>query len=82
MRVDRSEAMSSSATTTTTTMVVVGKGGKSPQLNRNKPKVRHGGKPICFKFNNRDETCTGECAMLHICQICLSPDHARYECTQ
>ena len=37
------------------------------------------GRPICFAFNNA-EGCDGQCNRVHICQICLSPDHGRHAC--
>ena len=36
------------------------------------------GKTICYKYNNRDETCDGKCQRLHVCQICFE-NHPRYE---
>eukprot|EP00973_Karenia_brevis_P086231 11958861-Karenia_brevis.AAC.1 len=57
------------------------KGGASPkgggkgkkklsemELNVQKLKSRFNKRLICFKFNNREETCNGQCNMLHICQ--------------
>ena len=57
-----------------------GKGKGGTQIDMKRPKTRVGNKPICFKFNNADETCDGACKMLHVCQLCLSPDHPRSEC--
>jgi hypothetical protein len=57
-----------------------GKGFGKSKKGR-KAKTRSGAKPICFKFNNPEETCDGSCDMLHVCQYCLSPDHGRTECT-
>ena len=37
------------------------------------------GKPICYKYNNKEETCLGVCDRAHVCQLCLK-DHPRYEC--
>ena len=64
-----------------------GRGGgsskKKPSLDTdyNKLKVKFGGKPICFKWNNRSEGCMqGDCGMAHVCQYCLSSDHPRFQC--
>ena len=58
------------------------KGGKSGKGGKDKKRVKTmaNGKPICFKFNNVGEKCEGACGMLHVCQLCLSPDHPRHQC--
>ena len=37
------------------------------------------GRSIGFAFNNA-EGCDGQCNRVHVCQICLSPDHGRNAC--
>ncbi|CAE8584251.1 unnamed protein product, partial [Polarella glacialis] len=39
-----------------------------------------GGQGICFKFNNKDETCKGKCNFVHCCSFCFG-NHASYNCT-
>eukprot|EP00973_Karenia_brevis_P022894 3152001-Karenia_brevis.AAC.1 len=49
------------------------------ELNAQKLKSRFNKRLICFKYNNKEETCDGRCNMLHICQWCLDA-HPKYEC--
>ena len=65
-------------------------GKKRKQDTKNKGKVKGSGprvktrtsdgRLICYKYNYKDEECTGACGMLHVCQYCLKT-HPRYECT-
>ena len=65
------------------TRYVVGHDGKTA-LGRSKGrrKARNKtleGKPICYKYNNRDAKCDGGCGRAHVCQLCLG-EHPRYSC--
>jgi hypothetical protein len=60
-----------------------GKGGGKPQKGKNNksksvtpgPEKRR----ICYSYNN-NQGCDGSCGMAHVCQICLSPDHGKWDC--
>ena len=54
------------------------KGGKVPGKIRHRETVDKQG--ICFKFNNKDETCKGKCNFVHCCSFCFG-NHASYSCT-
>jgi hypothetical protein len=54
------------------------KGGKVPGKIRHRETVDKQG--ICFKFNNKDETCKGKCNFVHCCSFCFG-NHASYNCT-
>ncbi|CAE8707868.1 unnamed protein product [Polarella glacialis] len=54
------------------------KGGKAPGKIRHRETVDKQG--ICFKFNNKDETCKGKCNFVHCCSFCFG-NHASYNCT-
>ena len=45
-----------------------GKGSAPRELHRK----TMDGIPICFKYNNENENCAGDCGMVHCCQICLA----------
>eukprot|EP00973_Karenia_brevis_P064976 9023335-Karenia_brevis.AAC.1 len=53
--------------------------GKKNNVNTNQLKSRVGPRLICYKYNNKDQTCNNQCGMLHVCQWCLG-SHPKYEC--
>ena len=38
------------------------------------------GRNICFKFNNPEERCDGNCGFVHVCQLCLGANHPKHNC--
>ena len=55
-----------------------GKGNKCKGKGKGKQfRMTPDGKPICFRFKNKDEKCAG-CSMLHVCQVCFG-DHPKYD---
>eukprot|EP00929_Paragymnodinium_shiwhaense_P100533 TRINITY_DN62931_c0_g1_i1.p1 TRINITY_DN62931_c0_g1~~TRINITY_DN62931_c0_g1_i1.p1 ORF type:complete len:687 (-),score=30.74 TRINITY_DN62931_c0_g1_i1:96-2156(-) len=38
------------------------------------------GEKICYKFNNRDDSCRGSCGMQHKCQVCFG-SHPKFKCS-
>ena len=56
---------------------------KNPELMK-LLKRKSGEKDICFDFNNERNKCQNKCPndRAHVCRICLSKDHAVYQCPQ
>ena len=65
-----------------------GKGKKSKDKGKGKPgqsglnSRTPDGRLICYKFDNPNEKCSGDCTMVHVCQKCLKPGHGYTTCTQ
>ena len=57
-----------------------GSGGGGGGLSKKLKNKTVSGKPICYKYNNKEEKCVGVCGRAHVCQLCLG-DHPRYECS-
>jgi hypothetical protein len=62
-----------------------GKKGKGKGKSKSKSGLQSrtpDGRLICYKFNNPNEKCPGDCTMVHVCQKCLKPGHGYTQCTQ
>jgi hypothetical protein len=62
-----------------------GRGGsKDPKAKKGSGKGKHSrtpdGRAICYKHNNENESCNGQCNMLHVCQRCFDRSHKAFEC--
>ena len=62
-----------------------GKGGKDKgATKKGDGKGKHSrtpdGRAICYKHNNENEKCNGQCNMLHVCQRCFDRTHKAFEC--
>ena len=63
-----------------------GKGGKDKGSKDKKGsgKGKHSrtpdGRAICYKHNNENESCNGQCNMLHVCQRCVDRGRKAFEC--
>jgi len=55
--------------------------GKGKGLS-NCAKTTPDGKPICYSFNNRAQTCKAQgCKYEHVCGVCFAPNRPMYDCS-